>query len=339
MKKINSFNFKQFLFENSIYVLLILAIILIEIIEPRFLSLSSIVNVLSLTAASLPMALGIAGTIVLQGTDLSAGRLVGLTACVSAALLQSTDYVGKIFKGIPTMPIIVVLVISILIGALFGVANGFFVAKFKIHPFIVTLSTQLVIYGLLLMFLMLGNNNGQTLSGLSPECISFVSGSIISLGETPVPNYVWFAIIITALMWIVWNKTSFGKNLFAIGSNEEAARIAGVRVIATIIGAFALAGALYGYTGFVEAARIGSNSADTGLNYELDAIAACVIGGVSFVGGTGKIKGVVTGVLLLRIIFVGLMYIGVASNVQYIIKGIIILAACIIDMRKYSVKK
>ena len=339
MEKKKTINIKKLLSDNSIYVFLVLAILVIEIIEPSFLSISSIVNIISLTAASLPMALGIAGTIILTGTDLSAGRMVGLTACVSAALLQSTDYIGKLFKGVPTMPIFVALIAALFIGALFGCLNGFFVAKFSIHPFIVTLSTQLVMYGLLLMFLMIGNNNGQTLSGLSPEYMQFVSGSILSIGETPIPNYVWFAIIITVIMWVIWNKTAFGKNMFAIGSNAESARVAGVRVTGTIIGVFILAGILYGYTGFIEAARIGSNSASTGLNYELDAIAACVIGGVSFVGGTGKIKGVVTGVLLLRIIFVGLMYIGVDSNFQYIIKGAIILTACIIDMKKYRVRK
>lgn len=339
MEKKKTINIKKLLSDNSIYVFLVLAILVIEIIEPSFLSISSIVNIISLTAASLPMALGIAGTIILTGTDLSAGRMVGLTACVSAALLQSTDYIGKLFKGVPTMPIFVALIAALFIGALFGCLNGFFVAKFSIHPFIVTLSTQLVMYGLLLMFLMIGNNNGQTLSGLAPEYMQFVSGSILSIGETPIPNYVWFAIIITVIMWVIWNKTAFGKNMFAIGSNAESARVAGVRVTGTIIGVFILAGILYGYTGFIEAARIGSNSASTGLNYELDAIAACVIGGVSFVGGTGKIKGVVTGVLLLRIIFVGLMYIGVDSNFQYIIKGAIILTACIIDMKKYRVRK
>ena len=105
------------------------------------------------------------------------------------------------------------------------------------------------------------------------------------------------------------------------------------------IGVFVLAGALYAMTGFIEAARIGSNSASTGLNYELDAIAACVIGGVSFVGGIGKIRGVITGVVLLRIIFVGLTFLQIDSNLQYVIKGLIILVACALDMRKYLVRK
>ena len=127
--------------------------------------------------------------------------------------------------------------------------------------------------------------------------------------------------------------------MFAVGSNEEAANVSGVNVTLTIIAVFALAGAMYGITGFIEAARIGSNSASTGFNYELDAIAACVIGGVSFVGGIGKIRGVIIGVVLLRIIFVGLTFLSIDQNLQYIIKGLIILIACAIDMRKYLVKK
>ena len=137
----------------------------------------------------------------------------------------------------------------------------------------------------------------------------------------------------------IWNKTAFGKNMFAVGSNPEAANVSGVNVTLTIILVFMLAGVMYGITGFIEAARIGSNTAATGLNYELDAIAACVIGGVSFVGGIGKIRGVITGVVLLRIIFVGLTFLGIDSNMQYVIKGLIILIACALDMRKYLVRK
>ena len=140
-------------------------------------------------------------------------------------------------------------------------------------------------------------------------------------------------------MWFLWNKTRFGKNMFAVGSNSEAANVSGVNVTATIILVFTLAGVMYGITGFIEAARISSNSAATGANYELDAIAACVIGGVSFVGGIGKIRGVILGVVLLRLIFVGLTFLSIDANLQYIIKGLIILVACALDMRKYLVRK
>jgi len=330
---------RELLINNSLYIFLVAAIILIEIANPRFLSWPSIINIISLSAANLPIALGIAGAIILTGTDLSAGRIVGLVACVAAALLQSNDYLGKMFPSLSTMPIIVVLLIVLAIGALIGAINGFCTATFHLHPFIVTLSTQLIVYGGLLLFLMIGNNNGQSLSGLAPQYTNFIKGSFLSLGGTPIPNYVWYVLLITAVMWVVWNKTTFGKNMFAVGSNPDAANVSGVNVKRVIILVFMLAGILYAVTGFIEAARIGSNSANTGLNYELDAIAACVIGGVSFVGGTGRIGGVILGVVLLRLIFVGLTFLGIDANMQYIIKGLIILIACAIDMRKYLVRK
>ncbi len=329
----------SFFLNNMLYILLIGAIIGIQIYDSRFLSLSSIVNIISLAAANLPIALGIAGCIILSGTDLSAGRIVGVTACVAASLLQASGYAGKMFPNLPTLPILLVFAIVILIGALVGFVNGFCTAKFNLHPFIVTLATQLISYGILLVYLMQGTNNGQSISGLSPSYSSLITGNLFSIRGVALPNFIFFAAGITALMWFVWNKTTFGKNMFAVGSNSEAARVSGVNVARTIILVFVLAGVMYGVTGFIEAARIGSNSASTGLNYELDAIAASVIGGVSFVGGIGKISGVIMGVLLLRIIFVGLTFLGVDSNLQYVIKGLIILVACAIDMRKYLVKK
>ena len=331
--------FKEFLINNSLYILLLAAIIGIQIYQPRFLSLSSVINILTLSAANLPIALGIAGCIVLTGTDLSAGRIVGLTACVAASLLQSSGYVGKMFPSLDPLPIWAVLTIVVAIGALIGFINGFCTAKFHLHPFIVTLATQLITYGVLLMYLMNGNNNGQSISGLDEKYTGFINGSLFTIGGVAVPRLILYSALITLIIWFIWNKTVFGKNMFAVGSNPDAATVSGVNVTATIIAVFILAGITYGLTGFIEAARIGSNTASTGANYELDAIAACVIGGVSFVGGIGKVRGVITGVVLLRIIFVGLTFLGIDSNMQYIIKGLIILIACAIDMRKYLVRK
>jgi len=254
-------------------------------------------------------------------------------------LLQASGYANKMFPSLPTLPIWAVFALIIAIGALVGFINGFCTAKFKLHPFIVTLATQLITYGVLLIYLMQGTNNGQSISGLDPKYTDFITGNMFKLGGVAIPNYIFYAIGITAVMWFIWNKTAFGKNMFAVGSNPEAANVSGVSVTRTIILVFVLAGIMYGITGFIEAARIGSNSAATGLNYELDAIAACVIGGVSFVGGIGRIRGVILGVVLLRIIFVGLTFLGIDSNMQYVIKGIIILVACAIDMRKYLVRK
>lgn len=323
------------LLDRAMVISMTLAIIIIAIIHPRFLSAASIINIISLTAARLPIALGVGGAIVLTGTDISAGRIVGLTACISASLLQMPTYLNKMFPNLPAMPVWIVLLAVIITGALIGLINGFFVAKFKLHPFIVTLSTQLIVFGLILLYLQIGNNGGQTLSGLDPSYIKFVTGPLFKISGIAVPRYVLYSIILTALMWVVWNKTVFGKNMFAVGSNEEAARVSGVNVFLTIVLVFMLAGAMYGVTGFIEGARIASAASYTGQNYESDAIAACVIGGVSFVGGTGKISGIVVGVLLLQIIFVGLTFLSVDQNMLYIIKGLIILLACALDMRKY----
>ena len=329
----------ELLLNNAMYIIIAVAVIYISAKVPAFLSVPSIVNIISLTAAKLPIALGIAGCIVLTGTDISAGRCVGLTACISAALLQMTGYANKMLDGIPTMPLIVVLLIVMAVGATIGLVNGFFVAKFKLHPFIVTLSTQLIVFGIVLMFLMIGGNNGQTLSGMDEGYLSAIKGTLFTIGNTSVPMYVLYSTILVIVMWVIWNKTKFGKNMFAVGSNEEAAHVSGVNVFLTIVMVFMLAGAMYGITGFIDGARIASCSANTGLNYECDAIAACVIGGVSFVGGTGKISGIVLGVFLLQLIFVGLNFLSVDANMLYIIKGIIILGAVSIDMRKYLARK
>ncbi len=217
--------------------------------------------------------------------------------------------------------------------------NGFCMAKFKLHPFIVTLSTQLIVYGCILLFMKLGTNNGQTLSGMSQDYMDMIKGTLFKVGNTAVPMYVLYSVIITVAVWTIWNKTTFGKNMYAVGANEEAANVSGVNVVKTIILVFVMAGILYGITGFMDAARIASVNANTGLNYEADAIAACVIGGISFVGGIGKVSGAIIGVLLLQIIFTGLTYLSVDQNLLYIVKGLIILVACAIDMRKYLVRK
>ncbi len=325
------------LLNNAMYIIIVIVAIYVAVQEPAFLKIPSIVNIISLTAAKLPIALGIAGCIVLTGTDISAGRVVGLTACISASLLTTA------FKVFPNMtsalPIPVVLLIVICVGGIIGFVNGFSVAKFKLHPFIVTLSTQLITYGCILLYLNRGTNNGQTLSSMLDSYRNLVTGTWFKIGTTSVPMYVLYAIILTAIMWVVWNKTTFGKNMFAVGSNEEAANVSGVNVTRTIITVFVLAGVMYSLTGFIDGARIASANANTGLNYECDAIAACVIGGVSFVGGIGRISGIVVGVLLLQIIFAGLNFLSVDANMLYIIKGLIILVACAIDMRKYLVKK
>lgn len=327
---------------NALYILMLAFCVYTAIQRPNFLSMGSLGNLIVQVAAYLPLALGIAGCIVLTGTDLSAGRAVGLSAALTGALLQKTDLAKKMFAGLPAVTpgwILVALLAVIAVGAVIGLVNGFFVAKFSLHPFIVTLSTQLITYGVILWFYDLNGNNGAPIGGLDQQYKDFLGTTMFKMGNTPIPMYVLYAVILVALMWFIWNKTTFGKNMFAVGSNAEAAKVSGVNVFWTTVLVHTLAGAMYGYSGFVEGFRSGSIAAGTGTNYECDAIAACVIGGVSFVGGTGKISGIVLGVFILRIIFIALTMLGVNSSSQYIIKGAIILCAVALDMRKYLVKK
>ena len=327
---------------NALYILMGIFVIYTASVRENFLTLGSFANLITQVAAYLPMALGIAGCIVLTGTDLSAGRVSGLTAAVAAVMLQKSDFANKMFQMLPEVTlgwILLVMLGVVLIGAVIGLVNGYFVAKFSLHPFIVTLSTQLITYGVIVWFFGLNGNNGQPFSGLDKQYKDFVGGALFRLGGVAVPMYVLYAVVLVAVMWFIWNKTAFGKNMFAVGSNAEAAKVSGVNVFWTTVLVHTLAGAMYGYAGFVEGVRSGSVAATTGLNAECDAIAACVIGGVSFVGGTGSISGIILGVFILRIIFVALTMLGVDSSSLYIIKGAIILCACALDMRKYLVKK
>ena len=341
--KANGFDSKKafdLLLNNALYILMIIAVIVIQVINPNFLKPSSLINILSQTAAYLPLALGIAGCIVLTGTDLSAGRCVGLTACISASLLQAVTTSNKMWPEIGTLPIPVVILIAMAIGAAVGVFNGFFVAKFKLHPFIVTLASQLIVYTLLLLYVKAGNNNGMAISGLDKSYSNFITGSVLKISGTPIPNYVWIALICTAVMWFIWNKTTFGKNLYAVGGNPEAAAVSGISVFGVTMGAFILAGILYGFGSWLECARmVGSGSAAYGQGWEMDAIAACVVGGVSFTGGIGKISGVVVGVLIFTVLIYSLTILGIDTNLQFVFEGIIIITAVTLDCLKYVQKK
>ncbi|VEU79854.1 Ribose ABC transporter [Haploplasma axanthum] len=339
LKQLERKDINEFFINYSLYILLFIFIVVVAIMKPRFLSLSSIVNVITQTSFRLPIALGVAGIIVLTGTDLSAGRIIGLVAVIAASLLQNPDYVDKMYPNLGTVPIILVLLIVIVIGGLIGLFNGFFVAKFKLHPFIVTLSTQLIVYAMSLQYIKFGTNNGKPIGELRSDFTNAVTGNMFTIFGVRIQFLVLYALIATIIMWFVWNKTKIGKNMFAVGSNPEAATVSGISVNKTIMIVFLMAGMLYGLNGFMTSAFVGSNNAATGVNFELDAIAACVIGGVSFSGGVGKIRGVLLGVFLLQLITVSFVFLGIDANLQYAIKGFVILLATAIDMRKYIVRR
>ena len=340
-KALTSKSIGQFLLDNAITIVLLLLVAVFVYNDPSFLSLVNLTNILSQASTNVIIALGVAGLIVTQGPDLSAGRMVGLSAVVAASLLQSPDNVSRMYQHLPgilaNQYIIVALIVACIITAFLGFLNGFVIAKLKVTPFITTLGSMIIIYGLSSMYVDREPMGAQPIGGLATHYTEFAQGGF-RIGSLMVPYLVIYATAVTIFMWILWNKTRFGKNLFAVGGNPEAAAVSGVNITKTLLIVYTLAGALYGFAGTLEAARVGSATNNTGNMYELDAIAACVVGGVSFSGGVGKISGVVIGVLMFQVISYGLNFSGVSPYWQYVIKGLIIISAVALDTRKYLKK-
>ncbi len=324
---------KDLLINNAIYIAIFAMIVLIIVIDPSFVSWAVLENILIQSSVRLILAFGVAGIIILQGTDLSLGRLVGLAALVAASMLQRPDYLARFYPQLPQLPLIVPLLVAIVVVSFFSGINGWVVAQFKIHPFLATLGMMITVYGVALLYYDTGAAPSQPIGGHARHYTEFVIGTTLGI-----PNLVWYATIVSAVIWILWNKTTFGKNMYAVGGNPEAAEVSGVSVKRTIIMVYILAGVLYGIGGFLEAARIGSANSNTGFSYELDAIAACVVGGISFSGGIGRVSGAIAGVLMFTIISYGMTFIGLQTALQLIARGIIIVAAVAIDNQKYLKK-
>jgi methyl-galactoside transport system permease protein len=322
--------------ENAIYLVLVGLLIFIVMKEPSFLSVRNFTNILTQSSVRVIIALGVAGLIVTQGTDLSAGRQVGMAALISATLLQAIDSANKVFPNLGEIPIVAVLLLIIIIGALVGLLNGAIIAIFHVTPFIATLGSTIIVYGAnSLYFDFIG---ASPVASFDPRFSKLTQG-FFRIGNYKLSYLIIYAAITIIITWILWNKTKFGKNIFAIGGNPEAAAVSGVNVRNNLLKVYILSGIFYAIAGFLEAGRIGSATNNIGFMYELDAIAACVVGGVSFSGGVGKISGVVTGVIIFTVINYGLTYIGVSPYWQYIIKGFIIVVAVGLDTRKYLKKK
>ena len=336
MSALNKKSFLTYLKEGGIYVVLLVLLAIIIFQDPTFLSLLNLSNILTQSSVRIIIALGVAGLIVTQGTDLSAGRQVGLAAVVAATLLQSMDNANKVFPEMATMPIALVILIVCAIGAVIGLINGLIIAYLNVTPFITTLGTMIIVYGInSLYYDFVG---ASPISGFDSGFSTFAQG-FVALGSFRLSYITFYALIAVAFVWVLWNKTRFGKNMFAVGGNAEAAEVSGVSVTKTIMGVFLYAGLMYGIASFLEGARIQSVGTATGINYELDAIAGCVIGGVSFNRGIGTVPGVVIGSIILQAINYGLYFLGVNAYLQYIIRGAIIIIAVAIDVQKYVAKK
>lgn len=334
-----SFNTRDFLLKNGLYIAIIFVFIFLCIITPikkNGLQLLTVNNILSIMQQASPrmfLALGVSGLIMLAGTDLSVGRMVGMGMTAATIIMHNGPNTGSVFGKVfdfSNMPvggrILLALVVCVVLCTIFTTIAGFFTAKFKMHPFISTMANMLVIFGLVTY-----STKGVSFGGIDQS----IPGKIIpKVGGFPI--IILWAIAAVAIVWFIWNKTKFGKNLYAVGGNPEAASVSGISVFKVTLGAFVMAGILYGFGSWLECIRmIGSGSAAYGQGWEMDAIAACVVGGISFTGGIGKISGVVVGVLIFTALTYSLTILGIDTNLQFVFSGIIILIAVTLDCLKY----
>jgi len=411
----------EFLLNYALYIILGAILVGVSIARPNFLKVDNIMQILKQASTKGILALGCAGLIVLAGTDLSIGRVLGLSAAVCASLVQRIDYPSRYYPQMVEQlnPFFLPLLAAVVVAVVISLINGFGVAHLKMHAFIITLGMQLIAFGANCLYIE-GQSAGsaQALATFDRNFLKISGGSVvlgdivlyyvplilllagiltwvignltpagkrklrklaagrlvipfaalyllaaavllwIALGiaigashqagfllgsfvvtDVKIPFLVLIFLGIAGIMWVIWNKTRLGKNMFAVGGNEEAAAVSGVSVTRTIMYVYLIAGALYGIAAYLEAGRIQSVGTNTGINYELDAISACVIGGVSFSGGVGTIPGVVIGAIILQAINYSLVFLSVNAYYQYIIRGLIIIIAVAIDVRKYLAKK
>ena len=337
-----TFNKRTFLLQNGLYIAIILIFIALCIITPikkgtPLLTYNNILNILQQASPRMFLALGVAGLILLTGTDLSVGRMVGMGMTTATIIMHQGINTGAVFGHIfdfTKVPVgarvVIALIACILLCTLFTSIAGFFTAKFKMHPFISTMANMLVIFGIVTYA-----TKGVSFGAIEPTIPNMIIPKVNGF-----PTIIIWAVAAIAIVWFIWNKTTFGKNLYAVGGNPEAAAVSGISVFAVTLGAFIMAGVLYGFGSWLECARmVGSGSAAYGQGWDMDAIAACVVGGVSFTGGIGKISGVVTGVCIFTALTYSLTILGIDTNLQFVFSGIIILVAVTLDCLKYVQKK
>ena len=262
------------------------------------------------------LAVGVTQVIITTGIDLSSGSVLALSAMVAASLAQTSDYARAVFPGLTDMPALVPIAAGVAIGCLAGVSNGLLVTLGRLPPFIATLGMMVTARGLARYY-----TRGQPISMLS-DGFTFIGG-----GEHPVIIFL----VVAAIFHVALTYTRYGKFTYAIGGNMQAARVSGINVTRHLIIVYTLAGALSGLAGVITCARASSGQAGMGMSYELDAIAAAVIGGTSLSGGVGRITGTVIGVLILGVVISGFTFLGVDAYIQDIVKGLIIIVAVMAD--------
>ena len=325
------FNIKKFLSDNAIIILIVILAVVVGSVTDNFFSSTNLRNLIVNVSPRFIIACGVSGCLITKGTDLSAGRVMGLAACLSGILMQKASYGDKFYPNLPELPLILVLVMVMLLCGLIGAVNGSVIAFLKVPPFIATLGMQTLVYGACLIY-----TGAIPIGGLRNDYTGLATGYV---GTRMLSNLTVIAIGVGLIMWFLYNKTRYGKYMYAIGGNESAAEVAGINVAASKIRIYMLAGLLYGLTGFLVCAKSGGCSVNTGMGWELEAIAGCTIGGVSVNGGVGKITGILIGVLVFEVLKIVLQFLGVESSYTYVAQGLVIIIAVALDLRKYLAKK
>lgn len=310
MSTLQTKNIQHILAKYGIFIAFLLLVGVLSIISQPFLKPSNLINILRQTSVNGIIAIGMTLIIISGGIDLSVGSLLALSAVIATSFAHPGEH-----------SLIVPLLIGLLVGTTGGAINGFIIAKKRIAPFIATLGMMTAARGLALVY-----TNGRPVINLSNE-YNKIGGSY--LAGIPLPVIIFILIILIGIF--ILHFTRFGRYVYAIGGNELAAKVSGINTIRIKIGVYAFSGALAGLAGIVLSSRVMSGSAATGQGYELDAIAAVIIGGTSLKGGVGTIAGTIVGALIIGVMNNGLDLLNVSSYWQQIVKGLIIVLAVLLD--------
>ncbi len=288
-----------------------------------FLQPQNLINVVRQVSVIAMLGIGMTVVIISTGIDLSVGSVLAVSAVVSASLVQEPTAAVIMYPGLD-IPVFVAVLAGLAVGAALGAVNGLLIAGFRIAPFIATLGMMTSARGLALIY-----SGGRPVSKLDPAFNWLGQGDILGI---PVP--IILLIVVAVIAQVMLSSTRFGRYVFAIGGNEQAARVSGINLGVVKVGIYTFSGLLAGLGGMVLTARIGSGNPTLGTGIELDAIAAAVIGGTSFSGGIGTVWGAVAGAMIIGSINTGLDLMNVSPFTQQVVKGAIIVIAIIIDERK-----
>ena len=320
---------------NPIVVMMAVVSLVVGCTINNFFSLNNFNVLMGNTTIRFLIALGVSGCLITKGTDLSAGRQAALAATLTGVMVQRADYASRMFSWMPEMNMWVVLLIVLAVGALLGIITGSIIAYLKVPPFIATLGIQTIVYGFNLIY-----TNAQPIGGFSQPFKDFFNWKVFAFGDFKgFSGYILFALFFGLLFWFLYNKTTHGKYMYAIGGNENAAEVSGVNVRKSLTTIYMIAGMMYAFAGFLLTGKSGGASASMGVSYELEAIAGCTIGGVSTTGGIGTVGGILVGVLVFELLKIIMQFIGVDPNYNYIVQGLVVITAVAMDIRKYVAKK